>query len=45
MYTKGGPFDSDEINKECEEKVLKLLFGEDIFKTIKNEFLQSLNGN
>jgi hypothetical protein len=40
---KGGPFGSDEINKEFEEKVLKLLFGEDIFKTIKNEFLQSLN--
>jgi hypothetical protein len=42
---KGGPFGSDEINKEFEDKVLKLLFGEDIFKTIKNEFIQSLNGN
>ena len=42
---KGGPFGSDEINKEFEDKVLKLLFGEDIFKTIKNEFIQNLNGN
>jgi len=42
---KGGPFGSDEINKEFEEQVLKLLFGEDIYKTIKSEFLQSLNGN
>ena len=41
---KGGPFGSDEINKEFEDKVLKLLFGEDIFKTIKDEFMQSLNG-
>ena len=41
---KVGPFGSDEINKEFEDKVLKLLFGEDIFKTIKDEFMQSLNG-
>ena len=45
-YTpKGGPFGSDEINKEFEDKVLKSLFGDDIFKIIKNEFIQSLNGN
>ena len=42
---KGGPFGSDEINKEFEEKVLKLLFGEDIFETIKRKFEESLNGN
>ena len=42
---KGGPFGSDEINKEFKDKVLKLLFGEDIFNTIKNEFIKSLDGN
>ena len=42
---KGGPFGSDEINKEFEDKVLKLLFGEDIFETIKKKFEESLKGN
>jgi len=42
---KGGPYGSDEINKEFEEKVLKLLFGEEIFETIKKKFEESLKGN
>ena len=42
---RGGPLGSDEINKEFEEKVLKLLFGDYIFTTIKNEFINNAKGN
>ena len=42
---KGGPHGSDKINEEFEDKVLKLLFGEDIFEIIKTKFEESMNGN
>ena len=38
---KGGPFGSDEINKQFKEKVLKLLFGEDTIK-FNEKFIQNL---
>ena len=42
---KGGPYGSDKINEEFEDKVLKLLFGEDIFEIIKTKFEESINGS
>ena len=42
---KGGPYGSDKINEEFEDKVLKLLFGKDIFEIIKKKFEENLNGN
>ena len=39
---RGGPFGSNEINEEFKKKVLKLLFGEQVFDKLKEEFNKSL---
>ena len=35
---KGGPFGSDEINKQIENDVLKVIFGKDIFDKLNQKF-------
>ncbi len=41
---KGGPFGSDEIDKQFENKVLFSLFGSDAMSLIQEEFKKSLSG-
>lgn len=39
---KGGPFGSDEINKNFENQVLKSIFGNDLFEKLNQKFKESL---
>ena len=42
---KGGSYGSDEINKKFEEQVLKIIFGQNIFDDLNENFQESLKDN